>query len=185
MSNRITKEHPDKIEALKEIICSQMEAHKKNISNIVVVCIGTDRCTGDALGPIIGTKLAQRKDLKGLVDVYGTLEFPVHALTIEETINMIDEDNSFVIAIDSSIGREAEDIVVETGCIFPGSGVGKELPSIGDIAIKGVMVSNKEYKFSRQIALTNVRLFIVYEMAKIVEEALYESILKALEEKGE
>lgn len=49
---------------------------------IILVCIGTDRSTGDALGPLVGTKLEQ----VGITNfqVFGTLDEPVHALNLEE-----------------------------------------------------------------------------------------------------
>ena len=49
---------------------------------IILVCIGTDRSTGDALGPLVGTKLEQ-VGIKNF-QVFGTLDEPVHALNLEE-----------------------------------------------------------------------------------------------------
>src|SRR5699024_4893127 len=43
----------------------------------IILCIGSDRSTGDSLGPLCGTMLRERK-LKHLT-IYGTLESPVHA----------------------------------------------------------------------------------------------------------
>ena len=52
-----------------------------------IVCIGTDRSTGDSLGPLVGTML-QEKTLSHF-HVYGTLEEPIHAVNLEEKINAI------------------------------------------------------------------------------------------------
>src|SRR5690606_31826424 len=50
-----------------------------------IVCVGTDRSTGDSLGPFIGSVLLRQKD-KGFippsVSVYGTIHEPVHALNL-------------------------------------------------------------------------------------------------------
>ena len=67
-----------------EIISNFLLTHipiKTNIP-LILVCIGTDRSTGDALGPLVGTKLEQI-DIQNL-QVFGTLDEPVHALNLEE-----------------------------------------------------------------------------------------------------
>ena len=51
--------------------------------SVAVVCIGTDRSTGDALGPLVGSYL--RRWAPQLL-VYGTLEEPVHATNLSETL---------------------------------------------------------------------------------------------------
>lgn len=50
---------------------------KKKETEILFLCIGTDRSTGDSLGPLIGYKLRE-KGMKN-ARVLGTLEEPVHA----------------------------------------------------------------------------------------------------------
>ena len=49
---------------------------EKRKTEILFLCIGTDRSTGDSLGPLIGYKLKE----KGMRNarVLGTLEEPVH-----------------------------------------------------------------------------------------------------------
>ena len=51
---------------------------------IVFVCIGSDRITGDSLGPLVGHQLS-RYHWKNIY-VYGTLNEPVHALNLETTL---------------------------------------------------------------------------------------------------
>ena len=55
--------------------------------DIVIMCIGSDRSTGDSLGPLIGYKL-QKYSLKH-VNIYGTLDNPIHAGNINEKISEI------------------------------------------------------------------------------------------------
>ena len=54
-------------------------------SELVFLCIGSDRVTGDCLGPYIGHQLLEHlnTDTHG-VYVYGTLKSPVHALNLPE-----------------------------------------------------------------------------------------------------
>ena len=58
-----------------------------NYRKVVIICIGTDRSTGDSLGPLIGTFLEE----VGLqrFHLYGTLDEPVHAINLEEKLKQI------------------------------------------------------------------------------------------------
>lgn len=108
---------------------------------LVFLCIGSDRATGDSLGPIIGYKLNQRR-LNSFY-VYGTLESPVHAKNLDETLRQIHDtfDHPFIIAIDASLGTAAHIgyFTLAEGSLKPGAGVGKELPHVGNIFITGIV----------------------------------------------
>ena len=108
---------------------------------IIFLCIGTDRATGDCLGPIIGYKLSKQPYFK--YKVYGTLENPVHAKNLQDTVKEIYDtyDNPLVIAIDASLGQSDHVgfITVGEGAIKPGAGVNKELPMVGDLFITGIV----------------------------------------------
>jgi putative sporulation protein YyaC len=119
-----------------------LELVQKNIyksKEIVLLCIGTDRATGDCLGPIVGYKLS--KLLQNNVMLYGTLEQPVHAKNLGETITHIykNHHNALVIAIDASLGKSGHIgyITLGEGPLLPGAGVDKSLPPVGDIFITG------------------------------------------------
>ena len=49
----------------------------------IIVCIGTDKCIGDCLGPLVGTLL---KENSFPIPIYGTLADPIHALNLEKSI---------------------------------------------------------------------------------------------------
>ena len=53
---------------------------------IIFLCIGTDRCTGDSLGPLVGYRLKHISSLfkKKNIFFYGSLESPVHSINIRE-----------------------------------------------------------------------------------------------------
>ncbi|BCN28855.1 spore protease YyaC [Anaeromicropila herbilytica] len=108
---------------------------------IVFLCIGSDRATGDCLGPMIGYKLSKLQKKKFII--YGTLENPIHAKNLAETIIEIKAKykNSFVIAIDASLGKSSHVgyITIGEGSLRPGAGVDKDLPSVGDIFITGIV----------------------------------------------
>lgn len=144
---------------------------------IIYVCIGTDRSTGDALGPLIGSLLEKRR----LPDfhIYGTLKEPVHALNLEKTIHSIYKKypNPFVVGIDACLGllKSVGFIEVGSGPVRPGAGVQKKLPEVGDVYIMGIVNVGG---YMEHTMLHNTRLYFVNEMATIITDAIhYSSIL--------
>ncbi|MCP3739942.1 spore protease YyaC [Rossellomorea sp. BNER] len=138
---------------------------------IVIVCIGTDRSTGDSLGPLIGTFLEEKKSFS--FPIYGTLDEPVHAVNLEEKIEEINHtfNNPFIIGIDACLGRlkSVGSIHMDTGPVKPGAGVNKELPEVGNMHITGIVNVSGFMEF---FVLQNTRLNIVMKMAKIISEAI-------------
>ncbi len=96
------------------------------------VCIGADRSTGDAFGPLTGTLLRRM----GMRHVFGTLEHPVHAGNLAETLNSL-PDECFVVAVDAALGdpREVGYLIVHNGSLRPGTALNKNLPALGDLSI--------------------------------------------------
>ncbi|MFC0186666.1 spore protease YyaC [Fictibacillus aquaticus] len=144
---------------------------------VVVVCIGTDRSTGDALGPLIGSKLKAKDSFPFFV--YGTLDEPVHAVNLEEKLAFIKKEHpgAFVIGIDACLGRlnHVGMISLGEGPVKPGAGVNKQLPPVGDIHITGIVnVSG----FMEYFVLQNTRLSIVMRMADLISDSLHMACLR-------
>ena len=144
--------------------------------NTVILCIGTDRCIGDSLGPLVGTLL---KDNNFKLPVIGTLDDPAHAVNLESKINFINDnfEYCFIIAIDACLGYSdyVGDIQIKLGPVSPGKGVGKNLPKVGNISIIGVVDTMDN---SDMFAFNSTRLGFVMQMAKVISSAL----IKASEE---
>lgn len=144
----------------------------ENNSTYVVTCIGTDRSTGDSLGPLTGSLLSMRH-LENL-HVYGTLHDPLHALNLQQCIDMINKKyrNPFIIAIDAALGTVSSigTIHCGNGPLKPGSALKKELPEIGHAHICATVNINSELNY---LVLQNTRLSLVYDMAYILSQALY------------
>ena len=137
--------------------------------NSAIVCRGTDKCIIDSLGPLIGTMLAKENvDL----DIYGTLDKPVHAMNLAEYIkNIKSKDYKNVLAIDAclSTNKSQGAIEVRNGPINPGKGIGKILPEIGTVSIIGIVErSDKDF----QSLVQNTRLSLIYEMAEIIAKGI-------------
>ncbi|WP_249872278.1 spore protease YyaC [Oceanobacillus saliphilus] len=137
----------------------------------VTICIGTDRSTGDALGPLAGTFFEETKPKH--MTIYGTLHEPVHAVNLGEAIDTIKTNhrNPFIIAIDACLGRNASigHIITERGPLRPGSALNKALPPIGDINVTGVVNISG---FMEHSILQSTRLSMVMDMARQISSIL-------------
>lgn len=141
---------------------------------IVIVCIGTDRSTGDALGPLVGSNLAPLSS--HLFHVFGTLSEPVHASNLHQTLTFLDIEfpRKFVIAVDACLGslENVGKITVGRGPLRPGAGVNKNLPPVGDCFITGTVNVGG---FMEYFVLQNTRLSFVMEMANVISDAIQEA----------
>lgn len=159
-----TKEHLT--HALKHLITVK----RKKDQPILLLCIGTDRATGDCLGPLIGYKL---KNMVPDAKVLGNLTFPVHAKNLSDTLYSIEqeEETPFVIAIDACLGspEHVGNITLSPIGVKPGEGVEKELPVVGDISITGIV---NECTSSNSMILQSTRLNIVMQLADIIADSV-------------
>lgn len=137
----------------------------------LILCIGTDRSTGDALGPLVGQRLA-RSNLEKVV-ILGTLDCPVHASNLLDTLEMIDRRHrgASIIAIDACLGQSENvgTIAVGLGALRPGAGVNKNLPAVGDVFITGTVNVGGMMEY---LVLQNTRLSIVMRMAETIASGL-------------
>lgn len=159
----------------EDMLSALMEKRRKQHQTTVLICIGSDRATGDCLGPIIGYKLAYYMNYR--FAVYGTLESPVHAKNLEATIERIKTEykNPLIIAIDASLGARSHIgyVTLMEGGLRPGIGVDKDLPVIGDISITGIV--NLSGMVS-QMLLQTTRLHTVMQMADFIVQGFSRTI---------
>lgn len=147
----------------------QIETNKKEI---LFLCIGSDRSTGDSLGPLVGHILS-KKELN--LNIIGTLTMPVHAINLSSILNQIRKEyaDCIIIAIDASLGKREHisQITLSKGPIFPGLGVNKKLESVGDISITGIVGSGKRME---PLLLQNARLSLIMNLADCISEGIIE-----------
>ncbi|MCD7779033.1 MAG: spore protease YyaC [Clostridiales bacterium] len=134
-------------------------------SHIAVLCIGTDRVTGDSLGPFVGNKLKN----SFICSVYGTIRNPVHAKNLSAVLKTISENgNPLIIAVDAALGQRIGSIAVADEGIKPGTALNKNLPLSGSIGITGIVNSDG----GGMRALQNTRLSSVLDMSEIIADGI-------------
>jgi putative sporulation protein YyaC len=153
------------------------QQYSDKYSEVVILCIGTDRSTGDCLGPLVGHKLKLIQYNK--IIIYGTLDHPVHAKNLSHVLLEIEEKHKkpFIIAVDACLGRAERvgRIAVGTGPLRPGAGVNKILPEVGHMYIIGVVNING---FMEYLILQNTRLNLVMRMADTISSGIHFNIWK-------
>ncbi|TDA70744.1 MAG: spore protease YyaC [Clostridia bacterium] len=166
---------PRMAQALSEIIST---LDPEGVRPLVIVAIGTDRSTGDALGPLTGSRVKELLDHRAFV--YGTLEEPVHAGNLNEELEAIRTTlpNPLIIAIDACLGQAQSvgHITLAPGPLIPGAGVNKQLPAVGDIHLTGIVNVGGYMEY---YVLQNTRLSLVNRMAEKIAACIYGGIQSA------
>jgi len=165
---------------IKDYLFTELQPILKEKRPIIFVCIGSDRSTGDSLGPLVGHKLKYFS--KNNIYIYGTLESPVHAKNI---VNILEEINStfhnpYIIAIDSCLGsiNNIGKIFIQKKPLIPGLALNKNLPSVGEMSITGIVNISGSFDF---LVLQNTRLNTVMNLADSISRGIYYFILKSVE----
>ncbi|WNC17654.1 spore protease YyaC [Brevibacillus brevis] len=157
---------------LADALIQHYTAHP-DYTEIVVVCIGTNRYTGDSLGPIVGSQLLEKLKGQRRVHIYGTLENPVHALNLQKTLSLISQKHgrAYVIAVDACLGQfyKIGTLQVVEEPLQPGVSLDKQLPPIGHIHIKGII---NNYGPLNHKVLEHTSLTFVQEMAGVIARIL-------------
>ncbi|MBR5267010.1 MAG: spore protease YyaC [Lachnospiraceae bacterium] len=151
------------------LLLEEMKRQKK--SKVMFLCIGTDRSTGDSLGPLIGYKLMKQGVKHDRI--IGTLEQPVHALNLEDSVKRMEKIyyDSVIVAVDASVGNVEHIgyITLGRGSLRPGLGVRKNLDAVGDIFITGIVGASKD---GDPLLLQNIRLSLVMRLADCISKSL-------------
>lgn len=160
------------VQSLAKLLAALLgELNPQGYRQPVLLAIGTDRSTGDSLGPLVGTRINELAP--GMLPVYGTLDQPVHAVNLKEKIQMIKESFPYplIIAVDACLGqlKNIGSINIGKGHLQPGTGVHKTLPPVGEIFFSGVVNIGGYLEY---LVLQNTRLCQVMKMADCIAQAL-------------
>ncbi|MDQ0882551.1 spore protease YyaC [Peribacillus sp. V2I11] len=142
---------------------------------IIFLCIGSDRSTGDSFGPLVGTMLRENQVP---YHVFGTLAEPVHALNLKSVFKEIKKQfkNPFIFGIDACLGgyHQIGSIFLTKGSFSPGEAMSKSLPELGDYHLKAV-VNYLDPLLPHQ-SLNGTRLDTVMNLAKITTKIIVKAV---------
>lgn len=176
---RLRYDAPGAHETLARTAASMLRALNVPARRLVYVCIGTDRSTGDALGPLVGDRL--RAALGWQAEVVGTLAAPVHASNLEDALASLQDRSpgAAVVAIDACLGRAESvgSVTAGLGPLVPGAGVNKTLPEVGSAHITGTVNVGG---FMEYFVLGNTRLYLVVAMADMIAASLAAATLETV-----
>lgn len=172
---RVHMDSPDAADVICRALVDSSYGLVRSADGIVLLCVGTDRSIGDALGPLVGTYVEQRNPVG--FSVLGTLEKPVHAGNLVETVGWVNKNyrRPLVIAVDACLGRTESIgmLTVAPGSLLPGAGVNKTLPPVGDVHVTGVVNVGG---FMEYFVLQNTRLSLVMRMAGVAAAGIFQGL---------
>lgn len=166
---RVKYTQPDAVNIISQALLALYNQPLVTPEEILVLCIGTDRSTGDSLGPLIGSTLGRSAPP---FPVLGCLDHPIHAANLAQTLERIQQNPpKWTVAIDASLGNldGVGTVNIGAGSLQPGAGVNKHLPLVGDAYITGVVNVGG---FMEYFVLQNTRLSLVVKMAEVICSSL-------------
>ncbi|MCO5385077.1 spore protease YyaC [Desulfosporosinus sp.] len=142
------------------------------MKKVLFTCIGTDRATGDCLGPLVGTNLKRLG-----YSVLGTLDEPLHAQNLIQELKRVStiHNPDIVVAIDACLGKldEVGKITLSNSPLTPGAALKKELPAVGDISIMGIVNMGG---FLELQVLQCTRLHTVMKLASDITHLIWQAV---------
>jgi putative sporulation protein YyaC len=133
-------------------------------AGLVFLCVGSDRSTGDAFGPLVGSLLQEA----GYPHVLGTLAEPCDSDNLLERVAGLPSGLP-VLAIDCCVGTAVGCYQLHPGPLSPGKFMGKPLPRVGDASLLAVVCRNTDNPYR---ALQSASLHLVMGMARQAATAI-------------
>ncbi len=149
--------------------------NEKKYSDLIFICIGTNKIVGDSFGPIVGEILKQNiKHSK--VKVLGDLTNNINAKNIKSI--KYNCDNPYVISIDSALSNTIApgNVFVIKKALVPGSAFNKKNTAIGNIAIKGIVAKDEKNLIKNYYNLKNVDYKMLLKFSKNISKIILKSI---------
>lgn len=161
----------------------------KDFSEIVILCIGTDKLIGDCVGPMVGQRLINSWKLKNNDDVkskeiiiLGNMEKTLNYKNARDVIKQVNENYSmpFIIAIDTALSKisTTQKIYVNNGSLTIGNSLGRRFLFRSHINIKCVVGECKNTPNENIKVLKNVEPKQVMQLADIVAYGVNKTMQK-------
>lgn len=148
---------------------------RKTLNTPVIICIGSSSVSGDSLGPLVGELLKDKYNVKAYV--YGCLSRPVNGINYERYVDFINNrhPHSLVVAIDACVGEKKDvgKIKLSPKGLNAGGALNKNLKSVGDIGILGVVSAKQR---DNLMSLMSVPFKFVEDMSRIIAAKIHNLI---------
>lgn len=162
------------VNASKEVAHNDLAKVLPDSSSVVYMCIGCDKVLSDSLGPRVGSLVQQK--MKKPIFIYGLLNNNISAVNLVTAYKLIKTFHSDkkIVVIDAAVGEKSQigAISFSQKPLKPGSATNKNLPSIGDYSIMGIVASNGLSDF---YTTTYDKLVLIEQMAQVISEAIVNS----------
>ena len=147
--------------------------------NKVILCIGTSKCVGDSLGPIVGEILCKKIN-KSNIYIFGNLKNNITYQNVDIVLNRINKiiKNPYLIVVDSALASKEYlgQIIICKNRMIIGSALDKASYNIGNLNIKGVVGENKNSCTKNYKELNSVSINLI----KLLSFNISNKILKVL-----
>jgi len=155
---------------------------EKNFSEIIILCIGTNKIMGDMIGPMVGENLKSKiitpKNKKLIV--FGNMTQTLNLKNANNIINKVKNNyqNPFVITIDTALSKiyDSKKIYINQGNIQIGSALSKGINCDSHINIKGVVGKYKENLEENLNTLRNVKLRDIVYLSMLISNGIIETM---------
>ena len=170
-----------KTKFVQDLEKSIYEYKNQKFSEVVILCIGTNKLIGDSIGPVVGQKLKEEK-MKEIVYIYGDMKETVNFKNAKEIIEDIFKTykKPFIITIDSALGTKTmvSKIVVNKGIVRLGKSLGRSICYPSHITIKGVVGENKNTYEENIKVLNEVSQEMIGYLSDIMTKGIKQEINK-------
>ena len=143
----------------------------------VVICIGSDRVSGDMLGPLVGSAL--REEYRLPCPVYGWVGESVNGVNLEQYLEMVEKKHpeSALIAVDAALGKKEDvgRVRLKKGGIKAGGALERKGERIGDVGVIGVVAGEKPAS-EVYATLLAVPFSLVESLAARIAGLIYEAL---------
>lgn len=152
---------------------------KNKFSNIIFVCIGTNKIVGDSFGPLVGENLKKNIESE-YIQIYGTLDKTVNYLNIFQIRKVIANkyNKPCIITIDSALSKTEEvgKSFINWGGIELGKAINKGLYFDSNINIKTVIGKARKSDLNNIIELQKVDEDFISNLANYVSLGIIETL---------
>lgn len=158
-------------------------------TEVIFLCVGTNRLVGDMVGPIVGEKLMNKVHHKRIqklnnreIVVYGNMQHTLNLKNANEIIQYLQYKykRPFIITIDAALGSEdmIEKILIGSGKIEIGKALENEIQYQSNIYIKGIVGKYSTVVEENMNTLKSANIASIQRISNIIYDGIIAGIKK-------